>query len=113
MPTYEYRCDDCGDFTAYRPIAVRNDPCICPYCGKGSERVILSAPTLATMSSTNRIAHATNERAAHSPKTSAEHHATHRHGPGCGCGSGISKSTVKSPDGAKTFPTKRPWMISH
>jgi hypothetical protein len=38
-----------------------------------------------------------------------------RHPSGCGCCSGTSKrgSTVTAPSGAKTFPTKRPWMISH
>ena len=114
MPTYEYCCDDCGDFTAYRPIAMRNEPCICPYCGKASTRVMLTAPTLATMSSSQRIAHSTNERAAHAPKTSAEYAAGRKHGPGCSCcGGGLSKSTVKAADGSKTFPTKRPWMISH
>lgn len=113
MPSYEYCCDDCGDFSAIRPIAMRNDPCVCPTCGGHAQRVIRSAPRLATMSSANRSAHATNERAAHAPRTSAEYKATHKHGPGCGCCGGTSKSTVQTADGAKTFPTKRPWMISH
>ncbi|THF59433.1 FmdB family zinc ribbon protein [Pseudothauera rhizosphaerae] len=114
MPTYEYLCDDCGEFAAYRPIAKRDEPCICPNCGTPSPRVILSAPSLATMAGHLRAAHATNERAAHAPRTSAEYKATHQHGPGCGCcGGGKSKSTVTTADGKKTFPSKRPWMISH
>jgi len=114
MPIYEYRCDCCGEFSAYRPIANRNEACICPDCGAASERVIVAAPMLATMAGSTRSAHATNERAAHAPKTSAEYKATHKHGPGCGCcGGGKSKSTVTGADGSKTFPTKRPWMISH
>jgi hypothetical protein len=69
-----------------------------------------STPMLATMSSTTRTALATNERASHEPK----HSSSHVHGPSCGCGSGGKKTTtVKPPDGAKGFPSKRPWMISH
>jgi hypothetical protein len=75
---------------------------------------MLSAPTLATMDGATRSAHATNERAANAPMTSAEYAARHKHGPGCGCCSGKpSKSTVRAADGSKAFPTKRPWMISH
>jgi hypothetical protein len=32
-----------------------------------------------------------------------------RHPPSCGCCSGAAKKAV----GAKMFPGKRPWMISH
>ena len=114
MPTYEYLCDDCGDFTAFRPMSERNLPCACPVCGGDSQRVLLSAPTLSALSAAARNAHATNERAAHAPKTSAEYTATHKHGPGCGCcGGGKSKATVTAANGSKAFPTKRPWMISH
>jgi len=74
-------------------------------------RALLSAPALATMPATSRIAHATNEKSAHAPRTSTD--GGHRHGPGCGW-SGIGKSSaVKAPDGSKAFATKRPWMISH
>lgn len=114
MPTYEYFCADCGDFSALRPISVRNEPCACPHCGTASFRVMLTAPTLATMDAGTRTALARNERAAHAPMTSAEHAARHQHGPGCGCcSSQPSKSTVRAADGSKAFPTKRPWMISH
>jgi len=108
MPAYEYRCDTCGDFVALRSIADRNTPCACPGCGADATRM-MSMPALATLSATTRSAHATNERARHEPKSSAGH----VHGPGCGCGSGKKTATVKAPDGAKAFPTKRPWMISH
>jgi hypothetical protein len=59
-----------------------------------------------------RKAHAINERAAHEPKTSS----SLKHGKGCSCcaSPAIGKgSTLKTPDGAKLFPRKRPWMISH
>jgi putative FmdB family regulatory protein len=111
MPVYEYACDDCGGFSAANSMSQYLEPQPCPGCGSPAPRALLSAPALATMPATARVAHATNERSAHAPRTTAD--GVHRHGPGCGC-SGIGKSSaVKSPDGAKTFPTKRPWMISH
>lgn len=113
MPIYEYLCEDCGEFTALRPMRDSAAPCACPECGAAAPRVLISAPALATMSAAKRHAHATNERAAHAPKTSAEYQAGHKHGPGCACGGATSKATLKTPDGAKTFPSKRPWMISH
>ncbi|MEO1363845.1 MAG: zinc ribbon domain-containing protein, partial [Pseudomonadota bacterium] len=38
------------------------------------------------------------------------------HGPNCSCCSGGStrpSKTLHHADGSKSFPTKRPWMISH
>jgi putative FmdB family regulatory protein len=112
MPTYDYSCNDCGDFAALRPLRERNDPLACPSCGAIAQRVMVHSPALTSMSSLTRLAHATNERAAHAPKTSAEHAASHGAGCGC-CGGKISRSTVTARDGSKTFPGKRPWMISH
>ena len=55
---------------------------------------------------------AINERSAHAPKTLAEYKASH--GPGCGCCSTKPSRLVrKTKSGAKSFPTARPWMISH
>ncbi|MBL27096.1 MAG: FmdB family transcriptional regulator [Rhodospirillaceae bacterium] len=111
MPLYEYQCDSCGVFDAMRPMAQSADPCDCPACGTTAPRVMFTAPRLAAMDTGLRHAHATNERSADSPRTSRDA-SSHRHGPGCGCGSGTSKA-VHRPDGSKTFPSKRPWMISH
>ncbi|MBC7971446.1 MAG: zinc ribbon domain-containing protein, partial [Verrucomicrobia bacterium] len=30
MPLYEFKCDDCGVFDQWRPIAECNDPASCP-----------------------------------------------------------------------------------
>jgi putative FmdB family regulatory protein len=37
------------------------------------------------------------------------------HGPGCSCCSGGARRsrTAKAADGKKSFPSARPWMISH
>ncbi|MGN6579070.1 MAG: FmdB family zinc ribbon protein [Bordetella sp.] len=112
MPTYEYLCDTCGIFDVQRPSGQRDAGCSCPMCSRQARRVIASAPALATMSGNSRTAHATNERAAHSPMSSGEYRA-YRHPPGCGCCGSGSKATVRAADGSKGFPTKRPWMISH
>ncbi|MBT8153053.1 zinc ribbon domain-containing protein [Epibacterium ulvae] len=110
MPVYEYWCDDCGPFEALGKISAYDKPCSCPECGTEAPRVMMTAPNLATMDSNRRNAHATNERAADSPKRSTQH------GPNCGCCGGGTKKKSKTlyrPDGSKSFPTKRPWMISH
>ena len=112
MPTYEYRCVDCGDFTASQPIAQYQQPQPCPDCGADSPRALLTAPAFAGMSSGTRHAHATNERSSHAPECSSDQKPRHSAGCGC-CGAGQKSNAVKAADGSKTFPTKRPWMISH
>ena len=115
MPTYDYACPDCGGFDALRSLAQRNDPCVCPDCGVDAPRVFVSAPRLACVSSETRRAHETNERAAHEPRSSkGGSYGRLKHPAGCGCcSSGKRGATVTAPNGAKTFPSKRPWMISH
>ena len=110
MPVYEYWCDTHGAFEAIRPMADYAAPHACPDCGAEAPRVMLTVPRLATMETSRRTAHETNERAAHEPKS------TRRHGPGCACCSGGRPAKIRAvhrADGAKTFPSARPWMISH
>jgi putative FmdB family regulatory protein len=45
MPLYEFRCDTCGIFDAWRSIADRSTPAECPDC-KISARRIFSAPAV-------------------------------------------------------------------
>jgi putative FmdB family regulatory protein len=45
MPLYEYRCDDCGGFDAWRTIAERDVPAPCPKCQITGKR-IFSPPAL-------------------------------------------------------------------
>jgi putative FmdB family regulatory protein len=110
MPVYEFECEAHGFFEALRPMAAFADPCDCPTCGKEARRVVLTAPRLARGDSPRMKAHAVNERAADSPKKLSSH------GPGCACCSGGAIKggrTVQRPDGSKSFPSARPWMISH
>lgn len=109
MPVYEYSCKDCGIFEDIKPMSQFSAPCACPDCGADAPRVMLTTPRLSAVSSTVRHAHETNERSADTPKRST-------HGPGCGCCGGGSKKQSKTlyrADGSKSFPSKRPWMISH
>lgn len=113
MPTYDYDCPSCGGFDAFRPLSERNEPAACPDCATASPRVFVTAPRLALMNSGTRNALGVNERARHEPKHSGEY-ARLKHPAGCGCcNTGRSKATVTAPNGAKAFPSKRPWMISH
>ena len=119
MPTYDYACSRCGGFDALRTLAARNDPCACPVCGSAASRVFVSAPRLACTSPEQRRALETNERSQNAPRSSrdtGESYARLRHPSGCGCCStaGTKRgATVTTPNGSKTFPGKRPWMISH
>lgn len=110
MPVYDYDCPQCGPFEALVPMSRCADPCACPACASSAPRVLLTAPGIATMDSTRRTAHGVNERASDTPRRSS-------HGPSCSCCSGnkgkIGSGTLRRPDGSKSFPRKRPWMISH
>ena len=111
MPIYEYACVDCGTFTALRPMAEYQMPGTCPYCGNPSPRAMLTAPVIAAMPAARRKAHAANEKARHEPVLASQ--LEKKHGAGCSC-CGVKKSAAAmTADGGKTFPSKRPWMISH
>ncbi len=118
MPTYDYECLYCGSFEVVRAIDERNLPVECDTCGAACHRVMVAAPRLATMSTDQRIAFSTNERASHEPK----HSSNYGHPSGCSCckpnrnnkqaqGSNHKDATDNKP--VKSFANKRPWMISH
>ncbi|MEL6196813.1 MAG: zinc ribbon domain-containing protein [Pseudomonadota bacterium] len=110
MPLYEYDCAEHGRFEERRPMAEFDQPCACPACGTPAPRAT-ALPRMAVLSAGDRHAHATNERAQHEPKSTRSH--GHVHGPNCGCGSAKKTGTMHRADGSKSFPAKRPWMISH
>ena len=112
MPVYEYLCRDCGPFTRMRSMSEYELPSDCPKCEASAPRVMLTAPHCSTVSAQARIAHATNERSADSPLTLSSMKGSH--GAGCSCCSGRSSGLLKrGKGGTKSFPTSRPWMISH
>jgi len=113
MPTYDHACASCGGFETIRAMAQRDEPAACPDCGAAAPRVFVTAPRLALMDGGLRSAVATNERARQEPKSSREY-ARLKHPAGCSCcGTGKRGATLTGANGNKTFPSKRPWMISH
>ncbi|MFN0317567.1 MAG: FmdB family zinc ribbon protein [Burkholderiales bacterium] len=91
MPTYDYRCEQCGDFEMRRPMSESSAPTKCPSCQADARRLIL-APFLAMMNPHSRIAHARNEKSADAPLVMSReqlhqtgrpraHVHTHDHGP--------------------------------
>lgn len=117
MPVYDYLCEGCGPFTDMRPMAESSSPHECPGCGKAAPRAFLRAPFFSTMSADRRLAHTTNERSASSPQALSKLKGAH--GSSCSCCSGKSLRYEKrgkgsaGRGGAKGFPSRRPWMISH
>ncbi|SAI29814.1 putative regulatory protein%2C FmdB family [Bordetella ansorpii] len=110
MPTYDYCCNTCGEFSALRPLARRNDPAACPACGAPAARTLGAAPALGVIGGAMRRALSANERSAHEPRSTRG-----GHGMNCGCCSGAKQSgrTRTAADGSKAFAGSRPWMISH
>lgn len=45
MPLYEYRCDPCGEFEAWRSMAEYNTPMNCPNCDRTATK-IFSSPNI-------------------------------------------------------------------
>ena len=112
MPVYDYACAECGPFTVMRPMAECDAPHPCPGCGGTAARAWLTAPRLGAMSSARRAAFAANERSADSPFVASAADRAHR--AGCTCCASPSAGSGKSGNGgAKGFPSRRPWMISH
>lgn len=114
MPTYDYACDQCGPFESLRSIGQRDTLSVCPRCGTACKRVLTGAPRLAVISAQKHLAMRTNERASHEP-VSSKSYVLRPHPSGCSCcsGGGKAKATTVVSNGNKSFPAKRPWMISH
>jgi putative FmdB family regulatory protein len=111
MPVYDYECEHCGVFTAMRPMAECERTHECPGCGVDAPRAFLTAPFFSAMSAERRTAHATNERSAHAPRVL---NGAAKHSTACKCCAPTSRAkTGKTPRSAKSFPSRRPWMLSH
>lgn len=115
MPIYDYDCESCGPFRETRPMAKSDEPCECPECGEPSSRAFFVMPAFACMDVSKRSALATNERASHEPALSGSERGRRLHPSNCSCcrPGAKTRATLLRPDGAKSFPTARPWMISH
>jgi putative FmdB family regulatory protein len=111
MPFYDYECKRCGPFSDSRPMAECADPLSCPECGASSKRAFLRAPAISCSDAGTRKAMALNEKARNEPKLASKHSA------GCGCCStgrkSVKPAAARAAAAAKSFPSARPWMISH
>lgn len=67
MPTYLFRCADCGAFDVRCPIAERTQERACPRCGRLGRRVF-TAPALRTLASPVRGALEAAERSSDTPE---------------------------------------------
>ena len=114
MPRYDYSCDECGPFKAWRPMSEYSEPSECPSCGSPAPRAV-TAPFIASMNPHSRIAHQRNEKSAHEPQVMSRRemdrlgatrsggagHRHHHHGHGHGHKHGHHRHSG------------RPWMIGH
>ena len=111
MPFYDFHCELCGEFGAFRSIDERDSALECPECGLAARRLV-SAPNLALMSPVARKAAKINERSAHAPRVSSGHSCHTR----CGCGTKIRKGRTKNTRlglAQSAKPGARPWMLGH
>ncbi|HEC75408.1 MAG TPA: zinc ribbon domain-containing protein [Methylophaga aminisulfidivorans] len=83
MPIYDYRCEQCGEFSALRKMSESSLPCTCESCGEQAPRII-SAPNLALMNGNTRSAYERNEKSAHAPRQARRS--------SCGCSGSHSSS---------------------
>jgi putative FmdB family regulatory protein len=113
MPIYDYRCSECGEFSALRKMSEASESVSCPECGEMASRII-SAPYLALMDRNTRVANERNEKSAHEPRKVRRS--------SCGCSGTHTCKTDSASQAAKsnlnglqmqTKKTARPWMIGH
>lgn len=111
MPVYDYRCEQCGEFSLLRKMSESHLPAECSECGAESARII-SAPSLSLVSTATRTAHERNEKSADKPLTARRS--------SCGCSgthtcSSSSSDSKQSDTGLRmqTKKTARPRMLGH
>jgi putative FmdB family regulatory protein len=112
MPVYEYECETCGVFTALRKMSESNEPAFCDECGCESPR-IMSAPRLAVLDKTQRVAHERNEKSAHDPKVAKRSSCGCTGSHTCKSNTKVNQETGKAALQMQTKKTARPWMLGH
>ena len=121
MPLYEYRCDDCGTFSAIRKMSESSLQGICKNCGAASERII-SASHFALVGKDQRVAHERNEKSAHEPRVGrrsscgcagAHTCKTNANGEKNGAVQKVNPATGTPALQMQTKKTARPWMLGH
>lgn len=91
MPLYEYRCDRCGEFEAWRSLAEYDTPMNCTQCNQTATK-IFSAPNVNLNSgSLSAIASSSSE-----PRLVKK-----------------EQRELTKPRYQSSSNTSRPWMVSH
>ncbi len=92
MPLYEYRCNPCGEFEAWRSLKEYNEPTNCPECNQTAVK-IFSAPNINLNSGSFK---AINRSQSSEPRL-------------------VKQEQVKAtkPRYQTSSTTNRPWMVSH
>lgn len=57
MPLYEFRCDTCGEFDVWRPMAEATTPMLCPDCHTTAKRVFSAPHVSLSTGSLSRYSH--------------------------------------------------------
>jgi putative FmdB family regulatory protein len=70
VPTYSYRCPECGGFDVVRPMAARAEREPCTGCGRPASRVF-GAPALRGLAPGLRSALSAQERSADAPEVAS------------------------------------------
>ncbi len=119
MPLYEYECGTCGVFSELRRTSDSSQPALCNQCGDESPR-ILSAPRLAIMGKTQRVAHERNERSANEPGTGRRSSCgcTGTHSCRTGTDNKFATTNLNPSTGTPVLQQQskksaRPWMLGH
>ncbi|MFC7656756.1 zinc ribbon domain-containing protein [Pseudonocardia benzenivorans] len=66
LPTYTFRCADCGEYDLSRPMAEAGDPAPCPTCA-GDSRRVFGSPGLRKLDPTLRRALDASGRSSDAP----------------------------------------------
>ncbi|MBM3585256.1 MAG: zinc ribbon domain-containing protein [Alphaproteobacteria bacterium] len=115
MPLYDYECETCGPFRAWRSMSAYRRPAPCPDCGRSSRRAVVM-PALG-MDSGQRNAHAVNEKSANEPRVVRRRRGDDipRHDAHADLmrARGDRAAQTAEPHKAHTHHAHHPWMLKH
>lgn len=89
MPLYDYRCQNCGDFEAWRKLADLDTPMVCPDCDADVQR-LFSPPNI----NLNSGRFVTASKASQEPRL-------------------LKRERAGSQPKNQSSTCARPWMIGH
>ncbi|MGF1590298.1 MAG: FmdB family zinc ribbon protein [Pleurocapsa sp.] len=90
MPLYEYRCNPCGEFEAWRSMAQYNAPLNCPQCDRTATKIFSIPNVNLNSGSLSAIARQSSE-----PRLVKQ------------------EPTEPSKPRYQSSTSSRPWMVSH